>query len=108
MGMAFSIDAPLKVAHYGIDSVMSIGDDILLEKLRKMYCGKFNIPYQEISNKIEDFRAKRFTEYLNLVDKIVKEKFEDLKKSYNLSQDFQRLFQHIKEELLKIYYLVIF
>ena len=41
-----------------MDSVMFINDDILLEKLRKMFSGKFNFPYEEISNKVEDFKAK--------------------------------------------------
>ena len=37
MGIGFTIDTPLKVAQYGMDSVISLVDDILLEKLRKMY-----------------------------------------------------------------------
>ena len=44
MGIGFTIDTPLKVAHYGIDSVVSLVDDILLEKLRKMYTNKFGLP----------------------------------------------------------------
>ena len=44
MGIGFTIDSPLKVAQYGIDSVISLVDDILLEKLRKMYSEKFEIP----------------------------------------------------------------
>ena len=57
MGLGFTIDTPLKVSQYGIDSVISIIDDILIEKLRKVYCEKFEIPYNEITDKIEDFRA---------------------------------------------------
>jgi len=45
MGIGFTIDAALRVSQYGIDSVISLVDDILLEKLRKMYCDKFAIPY---------------------------------------------------------------
>ena len=30
MGLGFTIDTPLKVAHYGIDSVISIVDDDLI------------------------------------------------------------------------------
>ncbi len=41
MGIGFTIDTPLKVSHLGIDSVISLVDDILLEKLRKMYCDTF-------------------------------------------------------------------
>jgi len=79
MGIGFTIDTPLKVSKFGIDSVISLVDDILLEKLRKMYCEKFTKPYQEITNKIEDFRAKRITSYLNLLNDLAIEKFESLK-----------------------------
>jgi len=79
MGLAFTIDSPLKVAQYGMDSVVSIGDDILMEKLRKMYCEKFQIPYQEITDKIEDFRAKRVTSYLNMLKEQAEKKFDELK-----------------------------
>mgnify|MGYP000577563851 FL=1 len=67
MGIGFTIDTPLKVAPYGIDSVMSIGDDILIEKMRSMYCKLFNLPYTLISEKEEDYRAKRIKSYLNLL-----------------------------------------
>ena len=79
MGIGFTIDTPLKVSQYGIDSVISLVDDILLEKLRKMYCGKFAIPYNEITEKTEDFRAKRITSYLNLINNLAEKKFEELK-----------------------------
>ena len=79
MGIGFTIDTPLKVAQYGIDSVIFISDDILLEKLRKMYCSKFKLPYTEISDKNKDSRAKRITAYLNLIKSQTEKKFEELK-----------------------------
>ena len=79
MGIGFTVDTPLKVAQYGIDSVISLVDDILLEKLRKMYCELYEIPYKEITDKIEDFRAKRITSYLNLINTLAEKKFEELK-----------------------------
>jgi len=79
MGIGFTIDTPFKVAQYGMDSVISLVDDILLEKLRKMYSDKFEIPYKEITDKIEDFRAKRITSYLNLISDLAEKKFNDLK-----------------------------
>ncbi len=79
LGIGYTLDTPVKVAQYGIDSVVSLVDDILLEKLRKVYCEKFEVHYNEISDKIEDFRAKRITSYLNLINDISKKKFEDLK-----------------------------
>jgi hypothetical protein len=79
MGLAFTIDSPIRVAQYGIDSVISIMDDELIEKMNVFYSEKFDKPYQEITQKIQDYRAKRITSYLNLVDQIVKDKFENFK-----------------------------
>jgi hypothetical protein len=79
MGLAYTIDSPIRVAKYGISSVISIIDDDLIEKMSAFYSNKFDIPYQEITQKIHDYRAERITSYLNLVDKIVKDKFENFK-----------------------------
>ncbi|MGB5499366.1 MAG: hypothetical protein WBM77_10595 [Maribacter sp.] len=81
MGIGFTVDTPLKVAQYGIDSVISLVDDILLEKLRKMYCELYELPYKEITDKIEDFRAKRITSYLNMINALTESKFEEIKNS---------------------------
>ncbi len=81
MGIGFTLETPLKVSQFGIDSVISMVDDILVEKLRKMYCEKLKLPYEEITDKIDDFRAKRFTSYLNLVNDLARDKFEELKNS---------------------------
>ncbi len=109
MGIAFTIDTPLKIAHLGIDSVLSLGDDMLLERLRKMYCEKFAIPYHEISDKIEDFRAKRITSYLNLIGKLTDQKFEEIKNvSAGISKELKEYFDllpdysTIKQEFNKL------
>ena len=79
MGLAYTIDSPIRVAKYGISSVISIIDDDLIEKMNAFYSEKLSLPYQEISQKMHDYRAERITSYLNLVDKIVKDKFENFK-----------------------------
>ncbi len=86
MGIAYTIDSPLKISQYGIDSVISLVDDILLEKLRKMYCEKFKITYTEITNKISDFRAKRITSYLNLINDLSKKNFQDIINAVNIPE----------------------
>jgi hypothetical protein len=83
LGIGYSIDTPVKVAHLGVSSVISLLDDMLMEKLREFYSKKFDLPFHGISEKIDDFRAKRITAYLNLVDKIAKDKFEELKATYD-------------------------
>lgn len=79
MGLAFTIDSPIRVAHYGISSVISITDDDLIEKMRAFYSKKFSLPYQEITQKCHDYRARRITHYLNLIDIIVKDKSDKFK-----------------------------
>ncbi len=79
MGIGFTVDTPVRVAQYGISSVISLVDDILIEKMRAFHCKKMNLPFAAIGKKEEDFRARRITSYLNLMDQIVKKKFEELK-----------------------------
>ncbi len=81
MGTGFTIDTPLKVARYGISSTISLVDDVLIEQMRKFHCQKENEPYEEISNKSEDPRARRITAYLNLVDRLVQRQVKELQKS---------------------------
>jgi len=87
MGLGYTIDSPVKVAHYGISSVISLVDDISMEKMREFYCKKFNLPYHSISTKTEDHRAKRITAYLNTVLEIVNHKFDNLKKSISHKEE---------------------
>jgi hypothetical protein len=82
MGIGYTIDTPVRVAQYGISSAISLVDDMIMEKLREFYCSKFNKPFQAISGLLEDHRAQRITAYLNMVDSIVKEKFEAVKNSF--------------------------
>lgn len=81
LGLGYSIDTPINVAPYGISSVISLVDDSLIESMREFYSEKFDIPFKAISKKVEDFRAKRISSYLDLVDEIVKRKTEELKSS---------------------------
>ena len=68
MGLGFTIDTPVKIARYGINSAISIVEDNLIEQMREFYCNKLNFPYEKIANTEHDYRAKRITAYLNLVD----------------------------------------
>ncbi len=81
MGTAFSIDTPIKVARYGIHSVISLVDDTLIEQMRKFYCEKEGEAYVPITKYDEDFRARRITAYLDLVNAIVQRQFAQLKAS---------------------------
>lgn len=71
LGLAFSIDSPLKVAKFGISSVMSIVDDELIERIRAFHAKENQLYYTPIKKTEEDCRAKRITAYLNLVQQII-------------------------------------
>ena len=77
MGTAFTADTPIKVSRFGIDSVIALADDVLLERLRKIYTKKNNLQYEEIKNNTKDYRADRITSYLNLVNKLACDKFDE-------------------------------
>jgi len=79
MGTGFSIDTPIKVAKYGIASVISLVDDFLIEEMRRIYAKAYNEAYTPISREEPDYRAKRITAYLELVDRIVQKEFEKLR-----------------------------
>ncbi|MBD3615026.1 MAG: hypothetical protein HUJ22_00535 [Gracilimonas sp.] len=79
MGTGHSIDSPIRVAPYGINSVISIVDDLLVERIRKHYSNLLELPYKNIPRKAEDGRARRITAYLDLVQEIVQQKFEEIK-----------------------------
>lgn len=80
MGTGHSIDTPIRVAHFGISSVMSIVDDVLIDKICRYYCEKFNLPFISISKSDLLARSKRITQYLNTVGNIVAANLEELKK----------------------------
>ena len=98
LGVGYSIDAPIKVARYGISSVISLVDDTLMERLRKYYLEKINKPYIQIKTAEKDSRAKRITAYLNLVKEVIDEQFEKLKSSaFETGSDITKYFDMLPD-----------
>ncbi|MDR1056971.1 MAG: hypothetical protein LBL17_00070 [Coxiellaceae bacterium] len=94
MGTGFTIDTPLFVAKYGISSVISLTDDVLIEQMRKFWCKKYNEPYEPITSDEEDARAKRITAYLNLLQKLVYKQIEIIKNvPFEPDSDISRYFE---------------
>ncbi len=99
MGLGFTIDTPVKVAHFGITSVVSINEDELIEQMRAFYCKEYNLPYTLIRHNSEDSRAKRITAYLNLLNYIIDLRFEVLKnEAFNLNSDIVKYFELLPEK----------
>tara|TARA_B100000809_G_scaffold51342_1_gene46527 strand:- start:3497 stop:5308 length:1812 start_codon:yes stop_codon:yes gene_type:complete len=98
MGIGFTIDTPLKVAPFGISSVVSLGDDLLADRMRAFYCNKMDIPYIEIAKDDLDKRAKRITLYLNVMNRLVKNKFQELKNaSFDKSSELTKYFEMLPD-----------
>ncbi|MCL2844386.1 MAG: hypothetical protein FWE23_02910 [Chitinivibrionia bacterium] len=81
LGIGYTIDTPAKVAPFGISSVVSLVDDLLVEKMREFYCTKFKLPFKAIGRDEIDYRAKRITAYLNVLNIVVQNKFVQIKNS---------------------------
>lgn len=98
LGLAFSIDSPLKVARFGISSVISIVDDELIERIRAYYCTLNKKEYHPITKKEPDYRAHRISSYLNLVSNIVQEQIEHMRiEFFEKGSEIDRYFQLIPE-----------
>jgi len=98
MGTGFSIDTPVKVAQYGISSVISLVDDKLIEEMRQYYCKIMEKKYVAITKFDEDYRARRITAYLDFVDQIVKEKFESVKNScFEIGSEITKYFEMLAD-----------
>ena len=107
MGIGFTIDTPIKVAHYGISSVVSLADDALAERMREFYSRKLDKPFQEISEKVEDFRAKRITAFLDLMHEIVNQNFQNLQDSIDQKgREFEKYVEMLPDmsEIKKKFY----
>ena len=94
MGLAFTVDTPIKVARYGISSVISIIEDKLIELMRQHYYEQVDRPYVPITTREEDYRAKRITDYLNLVNEIVQLQVEKLRSTaFEAGSDIAKYFE---------------
>lgn len=99
LGLGFSIDTPVKVARYGISSVISIVDDDLVERMREYYTDKINEKFVHIPKTAVDSRVKRIKAYLNLVNRIVDQQFEHLKNEpFEEGNDICRYFELLPED----------
>ncbi len=107
MGLAYTVDSPVKVARFGISSVISIIEDRLLEMMRAHYYPTIDMPYHPITIQEPDHRAKRVTDYLNLVNTIVQKQMHKLKdEAFEIGSDVAKYFEMLpNDSVLKNLYL---
>ncbi len=105
MGTGFTIDTPLKVAHYGISSVISLVDDVFIEQMRKRICSEHGEPYEAIDDQDDDARAKRITAYLDLLDTLVRRHVERVRNSvFQAGSEIVRYFDLLPDSPLRDMY----
>jgi len=76
MGIGYSVDTPIRVAPFGISSVISLVDDLLLEKIRKYYAAEYGLDYVKIPKDETDGRANEFQPTSILSMKLSKKKWK--------------------------------
>jgi hypothetical protein len=98
MGTGFTIATPLSVARYGISSVVSIVDDMLIEQTRQRVARRFGKAAVPIGRREDDHRARRITAYLDLLDEIVHEQVEALRTSaFQAGSEIVRYFEMLPD-----------
>ncbi len=105
MGTGFTIDSALHVARYGISSVISLVDDILIEQMRRFHCKRLGRPFAPVSIKDEDARARRITAYLDLLHDVVSDQVAALQSSpFEPGSEITRYYDLLPEGALKEQY----
>lgn len=101
MGTGYTVDTPLRVARYGISSVISLVDDVLIEQMHKLHSEKNGEPFEAVDNGDKDRRALRITAYLNLVDRLVRRQTEELRASSFDDGEIRRYFELLPDSPLR-------
>ncbi|MCH7690858.1 MAG: hypothetical protein IIA17_07435, partial [candidate division Zixibacteria bacterium] len=102
MGTGFSIDTPLKVARYGISSVVSLVDDVLIEQMRKHHSDKLGLEYIEIPERAEDARANRVRAYMEFLNEQIGQQVKALQSSpFEPGSEITRYFEMLPDSPLK-------
>ena len=102
MGTGFSINTPLRVAKYGISSVISLVDDVLIEQMRRFHSARAEEPYAAIGDQDEDCRARRITAYLDLLHRLVQRQVEALQASpFEAASEITRYYEMLPDGPLR-------
>lgn len=102
MGTGFTIDTPVKVARYGVSSVISLSDDFLIEKMRRYHSARAGETFESIPANDINVRSRRITAYLNLVNRIVERQVTAMKEEpFVTGSDVMRYFELLPENPAK-------
>ncbi len=105
MGTGFTVDTPLKVARYGISSVVSLVDDILLEQMRGHVCRREGRGFEAVPHDAEDARADRITRYLDLLGEVVDRQIGQVREAvFEKGSEITRYFEMLPGSPLRAVY----
>ncbi|MFA4943674.1 MAG: hypothetical protein WC789_03105 [Lentisphaeria bacterium] len=99
MGTGFTIDSPLKVARFGITSVISLVDDVLIEQMREHHSRAAGEPFTPIRPDEPDSRARRIQAYLDFLGRRVAAQVRALQAApFVPGSEIARYFEWLPEE----------
>jgi len=79
MGTGHSIDTPLRVARWGISSVISLVDDILIEQVHRLHADRRGLPFKAVDPRDPKARSERIRRYLDFMHGEVQEQMARLR-----------------------------
>ena len=99
MGTGHSIDTPLRVAIWGISSVVSLVDDVLCEQVHKLWAERRGMAFKAIDPREPRARAIRITNYLDfMADDIARQLAELRAQDFSEASPKTRWFSMLPEE----------
>ncbi len=106
LGTGYTVDTPLKVARFGISSVISLVDDTIIEQVREHHCREHGLEYTEITGSDEDSRARRIRAYLDMLDSLISIQMEEMRQqAFGLDSELDRCFEMLPDcELRQQYF----
>lgn len=94
MGTGFTLDSPLRVARFGITSVISLVDDTLIEQVHRYHAQRLGFSFAPVAASHPDRRAKRITAYLDFLDQQIKAQIDELRsQTFDAGTDLTRYFE---------------
>ena len=98
MGTGHSIDTPLRVARFGISSVVSLVDDILLEQVQRLWAQRLGLPFQAVPATLPDARVHRVRNYFDFAYDLVCAQLHEMRlQEFAPGTDKTRYFEMLPE-----------
>src|SRR5690606_12498497 len=92
--LGYSVDSPIKGSTVGIRWLASSVDYVMIERMRHYHTLQEGEAYVPIQPDEDDFPSRRITSYVNLMNRIIDHKFNDLQtQPFETGTDTTRYFE---------------